>query len=134
MAENYVVKEQLTDAMIAAGESLMHKLDDIGLPIRAALWYFFPESNEWQLLISSPDVSSEGPRKVLERIHEALQLLGESAKQIPLALVTVLESNAEPVKYLDKFVQTGKSFNRIRVRRSAVNGHYIDDALIYRIT
>lgn len=42
MAENYVVKEQLTADMIEAGAELTKALDDAGLPVAAAFWLFDP--------------------------------------------------------------------------------------------
>ena len=53
MAENAVVKEQLTDAMIEAGAELTSKLDEIGLSVTAAFWLLIPDLNEWRLLFAS---------------------------------------------------------------------------------
>ena len=39
MAENTVVKGQLTQGMIDAGAELTAQLDKMGLPIAAAMWF-----------------------------------------------------------------------------------------------
>ena len=75
MAENAVVKDRLTDAMVEAGADLTRKLDEIGL----------------------------------------------------------LDQNAELVKLLRIAIHTGPGIGRIRFSKNVINGHFIEDALIYRV-
>jgi len=133
VAENTVVKDQLTDAMIEAGAELTLKLDDAGLLTNAALWLFVPEINEWRLLFASPDVSAQGPRKVYERIRLVLEQLGDKASASPLSAIVLLDHNAELVKLLKTAIRTGSSVGRIRFSKNVINGHFIEDALIYRV-
>jgi len=132
MVEDYVVKEQLTDAMIDAGAEVVRKLDEIGLPVTAAFWSFIPEISGWRLMIASPDVATHGPRVVYEQIQNALEALGPIAAQAPFAQISVLEPRAQVVRALATATPTGPGVSRIRFARSAVNGHYIDDVLVYR--
>lgn len=134
MAENTVVKEQLTDAMIQAGAELTRKLDEIGLPIVAALWLFDTEVNEWRLLFASPAVSTQGPLQVYERIQHALQQLGDKAAAAPLSVIGLLDEHAELVKRLRNTMTTGPGIGRRRFSKNVLNGHFIEDALIYRVT
>ena len=134
MAENTVVKDQLTDSMIQAGTELTRKLDEIGLPTSAALWLFDPEVNEWRLLFASSEVSTQGPRQVYERIRLALQQLGEKAAAAPLSVIGLLDEHAELVKLLRSARATGPGIGRIRFSKNVINGHFIEDALIYRVT
>lgn len=131
MAENAVVKEQLTDAMIHSGAELTSKLDENGVPIVAALWFFVPEVNEWRLLFASPEVSTQGPRAVYEKIRRAVEELGSDAA-IPLSMIAVLDAEADLVRLLKAAIRTGPGISRIRFSKNAVEGHFIDDALIYR--
>ena len=64
MVENTVIKEQLTPEMIDAGARLTQQLDESGLPIQVAMWFFMPEINEWRLLFASPEVLERGSRVV----------------------------------------------------------------------
>ena len=134
MAENTVVKEQLTDSMIQAGVELTRKLDDIGLPSSVALWLFDVEVNEWRLLFASPEVSTRGPRHVYKQIGLALQQLGEKAAAAPLSVIGLLEEHAELVKLLRIAIRTGPSIGHMRFSKNVINGHFIEDALIYRVT
>lgn len=127
-----MVKEQLTDSMIDAGEELTKKLDESGLPVTTALWLFVPELNEWRLLFASPEVGTKGPRDVYEKIQHAINELGEKASMVPLSVVGLLDANADLVRLLKVAIRTGPGLNRIRFSKNVVNGHFIDDALIYR--
>jgi len=132
MAEDGVVKEQLTAEMIEAGAELTQSLDDLGLPVQAAFWLFDPEINEWRLVIASSEAAARGPRAVYGRIQEALDQLGAQASAAPFSAIRVVEPGAELVRLLGTAVRTGSGIGRIRFQKNVINGHFIDDALIYR--
>ena len=133
MAEITVVKDQLTDAMVEAGAELTRKLDEVGLLTNAALWLFVPEINEWRLLFASPEVSVQGSRKVYEQIRLALVQLGDKASAAPLSVIGLLDQNADLVKVLKTAIRTGSGIGRVRFSKNVINGHFIEDALIYRV-
>lgn len=132
MAESAVVKEQLTGLMIDAGAELTKKLDESGLPVTTALWLFVPELNEWRLLFASPEVGTKGPRDVYEKIQQVINQLGDTASAVPLSVVSLLDPNDDLVRLLKVAIRTGPGVNRIRFSKNVINGHFIDDALIYR--
>lgn len=133
MAENTVVKDQLTDAMVEAGAELTRKLDQVGLHTDAAFWLFMPETNEWRLLFASPEVSTQGPRSVYKQIRLALQQLGDKASATPLSVIGLLDDDAELIRLLKIAIRTGPDISRIRFSKNVINGHFIEDALIYRV-
>jgi hypothetical protein len=133
MAENTVVKEQLTEEMVEAGAQLTAKLDEMGLPIAAALWFFLPDINEWRLLFASTEVSTKGPRDVYEKIQGAIRSLGDKASAAPLSVIGVVDADNPPVSLLWMALQTGSGISRIRFSKNMINGHFVDDALIYRV-
>lgn len=132
MAENGVVKEQLTPEMIDAGAVLTKSLDDLGLPVQAAFWLFDAEINEWRLVIASSDAATKGPRAVYRSIQEAIDQLGASVAAVPFSAIRVVEPGAELVRLLGSAVRTGSGIVRVRFQKNVINGHFIDDALIYR--
>ena len=134
MVENTVVKEQLTDAMIDAGTELTQQLDRMGISTTAALWLFAPEINEWRLCLASPEVTVAGPRAVYEKIWQALDQLKDKASAAPLSVIRVLDADDELVRLLRLAVRTGPGVSRLRFTKNAINGRYIEDALIYRVT
>ena len=132
MVENTVVKEQLTDAMIDAGAELTQQLDSMSLPIAAAFWLFAPEINEWRLCFASPEVTTAGPRVVYQKIWQALGQLKDKASAAPLSVIRVLDAEDELVRLLRAGGRTGPGLSRFRFTKNTINGHYIEDALIYR--
>lgn len=134
MAENTVVKDQLTEAMIDAGAEVTRKLDETGLRSSAALWLFLTENNEWRLFIALPEVSSQGPRQIYEHIRVILEDLGDKASAAPLSVIGLLDPDDELIRLLRIAIRTGPEINRIRFSKNAINGHFIEDALIYRVT
>jgi len=128
-----VLKEQLTDAMIDAGAEMTRKLDEIGLPLTAALWTFDPEKNDWRLLFASPEVTTQGPIAVYTKIQQALADLKDRAATGIFSVIRLKDGEDELVKLLRCGVRTGPGLRRMRFSKSAINGHYIEDALIYRV-
>lgn len=133
MAENTVVKEQLTDAMIDAGAALTEKLDEMGVPITAAFWLFDSEVNEWRLVFVSPDAATKGPREVHSKIGQASERLREKAAAIPWLAIRLMDAHADLVRDLRVRFKTGDGVSRIRFSKDVINGHYFDDTLIYRV-
>lgn len=120
--------------MIEAGAELTRKLDTSGLRVTTALWLFEPELNEWRLLFASPEVATKGPRDVYEKIRQAINQLAEKASAVPLSVVGLLDTNAELARLLKGALRTGSGPNvsQIRFSKNVINGHFIEDALIYR--
>ena len=113
MAENTVVKEQLTDEMIEAGAHLTQKLDELGLPVPVAMWLFMPDINEWRLLFASPNISTTGPREVYRQIQEARKTLGAEGERIPLSVIGWIDTNHELVQQLKVGLRTGPGVSRV---------------------
>jgi hypothetical protein len=132
MAENTVVKEQLTDEMIEAGALLTQKLDEMGVPISVAMWFFLSDINEWRLFFASPNVSTGGVRPVYEQIQKARKALGAQAERIPFSSIGVMDTNHELAQLLRMKFHTGPGVSRVRFAKNVIDGHFIDDALIYR--
>lgn len=132
MAEITVVKEQLTGYMIDAGAELTKILDESGLPVTTALWLFVPELNEWRLMFASPEVETKGPRDVYKKIQLAVNQLGEKSAAVPLSVIGLLDTNSDLVRLMKVAIGASPGANRIRFSKNVINGHFIDDALIYR--
>ena len=134
MAENTVLKEALTDDMIEAGADLIRQLDDMGVEVTTALWLLDTEINEWRLLLTSPLVARE-PRQVLyQTIYRAEAQLGERAAAVLFSAVSLARDDDDLIKRLRATVHTGANIERIRFRKNVADGHFIEDALIYRST
>lgn len=130
MAEETLVKEVLTEQMISAGAELISRIDQSDLSVVAAVWFYDSESNQWRLLLASQAVVTEGPLAVYRRVKAALAFLA-----IPLSLdsISVVAPDDSRIKTLASVYRTGRAIEGRRVFRSAINGHFIDDAYVYRL-
>jgi hypothetical protein len=84
MAEETVVKEILTKEIIEAGADLTRRLDEASLKVSASLWLYIPDSNLWRLIIASPTVRKNGPKKVYQKIQSILSKIPGDISTIPL--------------------------------------------------
>ena len=130
MAEEPLVKEALTEQMIAAGSELTRALDRAGWLLAGALWIFDPENNEWQLVLASPMVRGEGPRAAYARVAEALRAL---KSPLPLENIAVVDPDDSRIRLLASVYPSNQDIEGRRFTRGAISGHVIDDAYIYRL-
>jgi hypothetical protein len=134
MAEETVVKEILTKEMIEAGADLTRRLDEAGLKVSASLWLYIPDSNLWRLIIASPAVRTDGPKKVYRKIQSILSRIPGDASIIRLTDISVVEDNDPLILLLRIALRTGDGISGRRFSRNTINGHFIEDTYIYRIT
>jgi len=134
MAEEVVVKEILTQGMIETGAELTRLLDQAPLVVSASLWLYIPESNIWRLIIASPEVRTYGPKKVYQKIQPILSQIFEEELSIGLKDISVVENNNPLIALLRMAIRTGDGISGIRFSRNTINGHFIEDAYIYRMT
>ena len=146
MAEEVLVKEQLSSDMIAAGGELTNRLlnySDFGLI--CSLWLYTTESNRWKLVVATPIVDSSGPIHAYQMIQG---IVGEDRPgylDIPLYSISVLRSNHSLVRALRSLghfqIQELPSGRRpsptVRIWKKVtftrVQDVFIEDALIYYI-
>ncbi len=134
MAQDSVVKELLTDGMIQAGAELTKNLDEGRWPVHASLWVFISEGNQWKLLLASPRVQLDGPRKSYETVQSALAETPAAGGTIMLSDITVTGSEDPLLELLRVAITTAPTLSGIRFTGNVINGRFIDDAYIYRIS
>lgn len=132
MAEETLVRESLTEEMIRAGEELTKKLDESASPVTAAFWFYVAEENHWRLIFASPLVAKKGPKAGYDAVAEALAALRRN--YTALRYISVVEPGNPLVQLLASAVSTGPGMTGIRFSQNTVNGKFIDDAYLYRLT
>ena len=128
-----MVSSTLVEDKIKDGEALLRELDNAGVEVKAAFWFYMSEPDEWRLKIAMPLVDSQGPRAAYVRIQEAIF---ETTEKLALALseISVVSPKDQLVKLLKPVIRTGRGISGIRFSRNTINGTFIEDAYIYRIT
>ncbi len=131
MAEETLVKEALTDEMIEAGKSVLENLDRRQFPVDAALWFYLADQNQWRLLLATPEVHVEGPRKTYKRLLQSLR--NAAVHGLSLEDVAVLDTRDPLIQVLRIAFRSDRSIGGVRFSKNTVSGQFIEDAYIYRM-
>jgi len=79
MAQEILVKEALERDKITAGGKLLQRLIKTEIKPVAALWLWRAESSVWWLVLASPWIDKQGPRKAYRKIDAVI-----SSKEDPI--------------------------------------------------
>ena len=123
--------EVLVDEEIRLGRHVVESLEKAGVPLRAAMWYFAPEFEDWRLLIATSIVRKEGPRRAYDRLQRILSKDPE-AQRLQLSRIWLVEDDFALIDTLARFLHLGRG-SETRFTENRVQGYYIKDALIYRL-
>lgn len=94
MAEEVVVKEQLTQDMIAAGNELTRRLRGVpDFDLVCSLWLYTSESNNWKLVVATPLAENPGPLHVYRLIQGVIREAWPADLEMGLDTISVLRSN-----------------------------------------
>ena len=127
-----MVTTTLTKEMIESGGALIRKLDEQGLQPDAAFWMYYPDLQEWKLIISEVKLGKEGPREIYKRIQATISASKDDMPEISLDSVSLAKPDSPIVTLFSKAFRTGPGISGIRLTGSVINGTVIDDAYIYR--
>jgi hypothetical protein len=112
-----------------------HRAAVVGPPdvrVRAAFWWFFPESQEWRLVIATPLVDEVGPLSAYGVIHANLTTI-RPPLSLSLQNISLISPKDERVKAFNKAMKISPDPGGVRFTHSALNGTYIEDAYVYRL-
>lgn len=127
-----MVKTVLVEKDIEEGKRLIEELDKAGFKVQAALWLYMSDSDEWRLLIASPYVEKEGPKRSYNFIQTVLARISPPL-EVSLRNISVLSPSHNLIKLIRLAIRTGPGISGIRFARSVINNTLIEDAYIYRI-
>ena len=141
MAEEILVKEQLTPEMIAAGEELTKRLHDVkDFNLLCSLWLYASEFNRWQLTVGTAIVDTSGPIHAYRTIEA---IVGDEwpYPDTPLYEISILRSDHSLVRALRSLgrfeIQDLRPTAQVKVYKkikfTRVQDVFIEDALVYYI-
>jgi len=126
MAQPVLVKKD-----IEAGMELLRVLDASNFPITGAAWIYFPDIEEWRLVIRTPRAEQNLQGALLD-IAIAMDAAGDLRSRLDLSRMKLVPPGDRMLQAMGSVVRaTGLS--KIRFSKNLINGIYIDDALIYRL-
>jgi hypothetical protein len=124
----------LDEARIAAGETLVRRLEERGCAVPAAMWAYESDINEWRLYLAMPLIYNSSPAAGAEQISQAIASL-RSQEDFPVARaeITPVGIDHAAVTLIAAAIGTGPALSRLRIQDTKVNGTLIEDVLIYRL-
>lgn len=99
--------------------------------VKSAFWWYFPESDEWRLVIATPLVDEEGPLATYKDIQKILARRPDL--NLSLQSISVLSPKDERVRAFNKVLKGEPDLVSLRFTRGVLNGVYVDDAYVYRL-
>jgi hypothetical protein len=132
MAEEILVKEALTGEMIEAGASVVKGLKKRRFVVDAAVWLYLSELNRWRLVLATPGLRRDGPKKAYKRLLQNLRSM--DTHRISLEDVALADSRDPLIQVIRHALRTYRSPNGIRFSREMVQGQFIEDAYVYRLS
>lgn len=125
----------LVEQKQSEGERLVRALDGAGLPPSAAFWYYYPDSDLWNLILAGSEFSASqsSPTEPYRKIAGVTSQLKPPATSVSIADIKTVEEGDPLLAALRTMVRTGADISSIRLTNNFINGVYIADALVYRL-
>jgi len=118
--------------MIKAGAKLLERLDLEESQVKSSFWLYISDEKIWKLIIASPLVDTEGPRKFYKRIVSANESAEEDEQVVSLNDIGVVNTSNQIVQLLKMAIDTNDGISGIRFSRNTIHGVFIEDCYIYR--
>ncbi|HZU76626.1 MAG TPA: hypothetical protein VFA70_07665 [Dehalococcoidia bacterium] len=109
---------------------MIDELESSGFPVNTAFWLYFPDSDDWRLLIASPYVEQYGPLEGYHRIQQTLAAM-DPPVQLHLDDISARSPRDNLVAPLAGRMALAPP-EGVRLRHSYINGTYYEDAYVYR--
>ena len=98
------------------------------------LWLYRSEGNRWRLVLGSPLVAPDGPRKSYEIVQAALAATPAAEGIMSLSDLGVIEPTAPLIASLRATVGTGPIVGGLKYTRAVISGRFFEGAYIYRVS
>lgn len=127
-------EEALVESQIADSISLVQALESQGDKPSAVAWYYFPDADEWRLLIAGSSFDALLPReeaRAYQRIAEALAKAQLSS--LSIGEVKVVRTDYPLLNATRLLLRTGpNAVVRAHFRDNRINGVFIKEMLVLR--
>ena len=127
-----LVGRSLTNEMMEAGSVFVQEIERSSLHLHAALWIQQTPDDFWKFILAFPEVRLDGPRYVYKQLRAISKRISPEVYKIGVEIISVVEER-------DRLIQIFKGVIKvhgggIRFSRNSLNGTYIEDAYIYKMT
>ena len=121
-------KTVLVKQMIDDGAKVLQRLDERGIPVRAAAWFDDPERLAWKLVIVTSVASNPGPLEAYMQIQHAMNGLDLN---VLLDDIIVMSPNSQKFAEFKRMME-GVAKGALLHPKGSSKGIAFDDAYVYR--
>ncbi len=123
-----------SEPKIELGKTVLELLDKKGVNPSSFLWFYLSNSNSWRLVISADIYNNKDIKECYKSFIE--QFGSESVvKEIGLSNITITSSSDNLLNVFKMAIRTDKkSISGIRFTSNVINGVFIEDAYVYRLS
>ena len=129
MGEETLVESQISDSI-----SLIKRLEDQGDKPSIVVWYYFPDAEEWRLLLAGPSFDALLPReesRAYQRVAEALNRAG--VKSLTIGEIKLVKTDYPLLKAMRFLIGTPPdAIVRAHFKDNSINGIFIKEMLVLR--
>jgi hypothetical protein len=125
-------KKTLVNEDVPNGAKLVEALDQAGIPIPAAFWYYSTDRGEWRLVLGTPLFDRKGPIAAYTAVQAVLLQMPEIAS-FELDNISIVSARDQIVRVLASAWATGPGIHNLRYTQRALQNVVIEDVLIYRL-
>ena len=119
-------------AVISLGRRKIVDLPASHFRVRAAFWLYLPESHEWRLIVATPRVDEKGP---LETYREIRAVLAANLDlNLSLQNISVVSPKDPLVKAFQDALKLAPDPEGVRFTRNTMDGKYVEDSYVYRLS
>jgi hypothetical protein len=117
---------------LRSGKKILKEISTSHFRVKAAFWSYSPESSEWSLVIATPLRDEKGPLEAYRDV--AVVLDAHPDLNLSLQNISIVSPKDSLVKAFNKAMKIAPDPAGVRFTRSALNGIFIDDAYVYRLS
>jgi hypothetical protein len=128
-----MVNNGLNESMIDSGKILIQKLDERDISPVAAFWFYYPDEQQWKLILSEKNLDKIGPKEIYKKIQDTIKAHKSDIGALSLDDVALTKLDAPIIHLLRSVIRTGRELGSIRFSKNVIKGTMIDDAYIYRL-
>jgi hypothetical protein len=133
MAKEIFITQWFSQEMLLAGQSLIERLDKADKKVYAAFWLLDAEEKIWKLIIVSPLVGNEGPKKYYRCIDDINDSALSDESVIALHDISLSHTDNHIVKAIKNSAYGDNILRNIRLGKNTLGGVYVEDMYLYRM-
>lgn len=129
MGEETLVESQISDSIL-----LVKSLEDQGDKPSIIVWYYFPDAEEWRLLLAGPSFDALLPNeesRAYQRVAEALNRA--QVKSLTIGEIKLVNTDYPLLKAMRLLIGTPPdAIVRAHFKDNSINGIFIKEMLVLR--